>query len=62
MSWNVSWIKYVAKALVAVLTVILTGVVAGELNIDPWLVYTIQSVIAGLGVYITANGPKPVGS
>lgn len=54
-----TWIKYVAKAIVAVLTVVLAGVVAGELDIDPYIVYGIQAVIAGLGVFLVPNGDKP---
>ena len=49
------YVKWAAKAITAVLTVILTGVFAGELNIDPWAVYIIQAVIAGVGVFLVPN-------
>lgn len=55
-----AWILWIAKAIVALLTVIVTGLLAGELGeFDPWIVYSLQAVIAALGVFITANGPKP---
>lgn len=55
-----AYVLWIAKAIVAFLTVIATGILAGEFgNLDPWIVYSVQAVIAALGVYITANGPTP---
>lgn len=55
----IAWLKYAAKAVVAVCTVILTGVVAGELELDPAIVYALQAIVAGLGVFYTKNGEAP---
>jgi len=53
------WIKYAAKAIVAVLTIVVAGIVGGELDIDPQWVVLIQAVIAGLGVFFIPNTDKP---
>lgn len=53
------WIKYVAKALVAVASVVLTGVAANEINLPPEAVIALQAVVAGAGVFGVRNGPHP---
>lgn len=53
------WIKYIAKAITAVISVVLAGVVAGELELDSNIVIALQALIAFLGVFIVRNGEAP---
>ena len=53
------YVKWAAKAITAVLTVILAGIVAGEINADPIFVYAIQATLAGIAVFLVPNGPFP---
>jgi len=56
------WIKYAAKAVVAVLTILVAGILGGELDIASEWVVVIQAVIAGLGVFFVKNGEEPTSS
>lgn len=53
------YVKWVAKAIAAVVSVVLAGVVAGELDLDPAWVVTLQAVLAALAVFAVPNGAKP---
>ena len=53
------WIKYAAKAVVAVLTILVAGIVGGELDIAAEWVVVAQAVIAGLSVFFVRNGDAP---
>lgn len=53
------YVKWVAKAITAVVGVVLAGVAANELNLDPWVVISLQALVAGLGVFVIRNGDAP---
>lgn len=52
---TVEYVKTIAKALVAVLTVILSAIVAGQLNVEPWVETLLASIVAGLAVWAVPN-------
>lgn len=59
MSTAWTWIKWVAKAITAVVAVVLAGVTGGELDLDPNVVIALQALLAFLGVFAVRNGESP---
>ena len=53
------WIKWVAKAIAAVVTVVLAGIAAEGLNLDPVYVVGLQALLAALAVFAVPNGDRP---
>ena len=51
------YLAIVAKAITAVIAVVLAAVVAGQLDVEPWIEVMLQAIVAGLGVYLVPNRP-----
>lgn len=52
------YLTIVAKAITAVLAVIIAAVVAGQLDVAPWVEVTLQALVAGLAVYTVPNASR----
>lgn len=52
-------VKYVAKAIAAAATVIVTGAVGGAIDLAPEVVVALQAGLAAAAVFGVTNGPKP---
>jgi hypothetical protein len=53
----VKYLAIVAKAITAVIAVVSAAVLAGQLDVAPWVEVLLQAVVAGLGVYLVPNRP-----
>ena len=50
-----TWLKTVAKAVVAFLTVIVAALAAGQISAEPWVEAVLTSLIAALAVWAVPN-------
>ena len=52
-------VKYIAKALTAVLAVVVAAIAAGTLDVEPWIEVALSAAIAGIAVFLVPNGDQP---
>lgn len=53
------YIKWAAKALTAVLTVVAAALAAGQLDVAPWVEVAVTAAIAGIAVFLVPNSDTP---
>ena len=53
------YVSYIAKAIAAVLAVVLGAAAGGALGLEPWAITLIEAILAGLAVFQVKNGPAP---
>jgi len=49
------WLPTVAKALTAIIAVVIGAIAAGQLDVAPWVEVLLTSVAAGLAVWAVPN-------
>lgn len=53
------YVKWVAKAITAILGVVIAAIVAGQLDVEPWVEVALTAAVAGIAVFLTPNGDHP---
>lgn len=53
------YVKWAAKALTAVLTVVAAALAAGQLDAPAWLEVAVTAAIAGIAVFLVPNSDTP---
>ena len=54
-----NYIRTIAKALTAVLGVVVAAIAAGTLDVEPWIEVALQAAIVGIAVFLVPNGDQP---
>ena len=54
------YVSYVAKALTAAAVGFLAAVAQYNLDVEPWVMVVVSTIIAGLAVFLVPNGTEPV--